>query len=287
MNNIIDAKLIQINRGLPKILFPIGELEFTEEDVLTEFTIRGINNILDHVHINSGGTLTSCQMEKLHISGYFSGNTIIDNCELHDVYNLTGKIHNSLLSGTLEILSGTTVEIVNCSSVDALTTVNSNGSGNCVASKHTGNLTIINKTSGESIFDYLSGEIFISSGCTGGSIKVRGICEVVDQSSGTTVDISGTVVVGPDLNANIVIIKDQLDDNLYNIKLILGLVGRNFRIGEQVYNAQGNIISCKTIVYDTKEDCENEVNPLSSHSVLVTYDGSGKKVTNYKAIADD
>jgi len=99
------------------------------------------------------------------------------------------------------MLSSSTEELllVNCSSgdpEDGVPILDYNGSkGEMGIKKYSGSLIIRNYSDPypESVLDIDSGAIVLESTCTDGSLTIRGIATFVDNSNGTTVDVSGLI----------------------------------------------------------------------------------------------
>lgn len=70
---------------------------------------------------------------------------------------------------------------------------------------------------------------------------------------------------------------------LENDKLarILGLVQENFRVTNPVYDTNGNLISSTTNIYASASDCNANINPIATYSVVGVYD-STNKLLSYK-----
>jgi len=72
-----------------------------------------------------------------------------------------------------------------------------------------------------------------------------------------------------------------VDNYIESIKLILGLDQSNFRIKDQVYNANNQLLSSTIRLYDNATDTNNDVNPIKEYFMTATYDGNGL-LTSYK-----
>jgi len=67
------------------------------------------------------------------------------------------------------------------------------------------------------------------------------------------------------------------------LKKILGLSQENYRIFDAVYNANHQLVSSTVKTYNTASDCENDINPLASYSMISEYN-INNEMTSYKMV---
>jgi len=81
----------------------------------------------------------------------------------------------------------------------------------------------------------------------------------------------------------------SLDIDIENmIRIILGLVQHNYRLFNTVYTivaGRKKLTSATIKIYNTKEDCENDINPIKIYTLSIEYDGDGY-VIDYKCIEE-
>ncbi len=65
------------------------------------------------------------------------------------------------------------------------------------------------------------------------------------------------------------------------IKRILGLSQSNFRIVSTTYNVDGLLTESIVRIYDTKSDCENNINKIGEYKMNATYDAN-KRCIDYR-----
>ena len=75
-------------------------------------------------------------------------------------------------------------------------------------------------------------------------------------------------------------IANQSDTNL---QLILGLVQHNFRMTNQVYDANGNMTSAQVDIYPSSADADAETNSINTYYITAVYDGNNRLI-DYKMI---
>ena len=78
----------------------------------------------------------------------------------------------------------------------------------------------------------------------------------------------------------------SLDADTENlIRIILGLVQHNYRLFNTTYttiNGRKKLTSATVKIYNTKEDCDNDNNPIKTYTLEIQYDNDGY-VTDYKS----
>lgn len=89
--------------------------------------------------------------------------------------------------------------------------------------------------------------------------------------------IENIIVQSSDIND----IQSSLDALGVSLAKVLGLVQSNFRITNQVYNANNCLTSAKIAIYNSALDTTNQVNPIAEYSVSATYDVNNRLI-NYK-----
>ena len=80
--------------------------------------------------------------------------------------------------------------------------------------------------------------------------------------------------------------KVSLDTDTENlIRIILGLVQHNYRLFNTTYttiNGRKKLTSATVKIYNTKEDCDNDNNPIKTYTLEIQYDNDGY-VIDYKS----
>lgn len=97
----------------------------------------------------------------------------------------------------------------------------------------------------------------------------------VGQVTEDLTDIKGTGFVKD--TDSLVDIRPETDKIVY----VLGLVQENFRLKDQVYNAEGNLLSATIRIYGSAADCEADISAIAEYKMTATYDASGN-CTSYK-----
>jgi len=135
------------------------------------------------------------------VQGTADGNNIYRNCIILDVDFTSGFIFQCSLNGTIQINGGELLALLSCFSNRLAGTqqpiIDFNGNGQLILRDYQGAIELRNHTDnsgdGDLCLDFSSGVCIIHSSVTAGFIPVRGVCRVVDNSTGTANVIDETV----------------------------------------------------------------------------------------------
>ena len=200
VNNLNDAVLIAISRGFDTF-FIKGDITLSNTVNLANFTIQGESIVKSKITIEPSALVFGTELIDATITGTLDGDNTLHHCAIQTLNYVQGHIHNCLLEEYTITLGGTTeVILLNCwsagASQDATPIIDMGGSGKTLIIRgHSGGLKLINKSGSEdAVLDFESGRVVIDSTIIAGKITIRGIGQVVDNSTGTAViDISGVV----------------------------------------------------------------------------------------------
>lgn len=194
VDNPTDARVIADANTLERfhlngtITLPNGE-EFAGSDWLGH-SIVSSKIILNNVSVNGA------YFNNLEIEGQCNGYVDIENCKVQNITNFAGIMQDCSVED-ISVSSTNTqlITIINCRSHNADMTQLDMNSSNChvMVKDYFGGLQIDNFDQGNNIsIDMSSGKVHITSSCTSGTIIVRGIAELIDESGpGCTVVTSG------------------------------------------------------------------------------------------------
>jgi len=185
VNNFADARTIADANGLRryKIHYCLGSIVgnyehwFFESDNAPVMSFSG--NSLAHSSfkgIGFGGTITAPS----HI--------VTTDCAVSSCSGYYGYLFRTLLGG-IHKPSGPTNYIYSLSADDFVLDLSESPSSTFCLYQHSGKVTVKNmtSTSGKVYLEMNSGEVTIDSSCTLGTVRIRGIVKVNDQSQGVTV----------------------------------------------------------------------------------------------------
>jgi len=189
-NNFPDAIAISNALGIRRIqMATSGSL--LGGVVATGKVFIGDNPTVDSLDIRTMAEVSDCSFENLTISGTLDGNNIFKNCIINNINYVNGLLQECAITGTIAVDGTAQCNIINCWSGsagvedDQLVTIDMGGAGNSLALRnYAGGLRLTNYTGGGAItLDFSSGRVIIDASCTGGTIGIRGICDVTDNSS--------------------------------------------------------------------------------------------------------
>lgn len=204
VNNMVDALAIAVTNGITEFLIVNSiTLDVASGDLSGGYHFVGATNSVV-VTIDTSALVANASFVALDATGILDGNSRFSQCELNGVTVISTEIHDSGLKGTTIIAGGATnyVEIV-----DSYSEVAGGGPGaypvlslpgtdyNLLVRNWSGGLGIadLNDTNAAISIDMLSGRVIVAASCTAGTITVRGIATVVDNSTGTCVVNDNTI----------------------------------------------------------------------------------------------
>jgi len=198
-SNILDALLIAATRGFNK-LYVIGDITFGTGVNIDNFTIVGESIVKSTITINPEAMVSDTEFRDARITGTLDGDNTLNNCAIHELIYVNGIIYNCLLMDHEITLGGSgIVTFLNCWSGSNVgtgrPTINMGGSGRDLAMREwSGGLMITNLTGdNDAIIDMVSGHVTVDSTVSAGTVRVRGVGKVDDNSTGTAVVIDYTL----------------------------------------------------------------------------------------------
>lgn len=171
--------------------------------VLDQYTISGLN-LIGSVLTFDGNSVVDTEVTGVTFSGSLgTGHLVARQCNVQALTNFEGSAYDCRIDGNIQLKAtpydSLNVSFINCVSGfagDARFTLDCNGTTSNIQFRNwTGGIGITNFTGGNSMsIDVSQGKVVIDSTCTAGTILVRGVAEVVDNSGvGCTVILDGTV----------------------------------------------------------------------------------------------
>ena len=206
VNNFVDAISIADRLGIRRIQMAtsgaLGAAAAAEGKVFV-----GDNATVDFLTIRNSAQVSDCSFENLTVQGTLDGNNIFRNCTLSTITYVNGLLQECSLTGTISVDGTAQANIINCWSGTAgiednqLVTIDMGGGGNSLALRnYSGGLKLTNYTgSGAITLDFASGRVVIDATCTGGTIGIRGIASVTDNSGAGCTVLDQTVDTGLDV----------------------------------------------------------------------------------------
>ena len=176
---------------------------FTLDRDYPNWTFEGWGSKTD-VIINFGGfSIDDTLFENIQLLGTMTGMAEFVNCDLGAIVGFSGLARHCGLSSTIQTAVSTTLTMTECYSLVAGTgtpVLDDGNNSQLNLRSYTGGIQLDNFTAGSTgTIDLVSGHIIIDSTCTGGTLVVRGVGQLTDNSTGTTV-ISNGLVEGEDVS---------------------------------------------------------------------------------------
>lgn len=192
-NNDVDAKVVYQANNIRKVEIESDVTLTTDHDDVKFF---GRSPRTTTLTVGGGVSTNNCEFQNLLLTGTLTGNTYITKVALKDVTGLIGHFEQCVIREGTNTLGGAGIGMFNkCVAVSAsnpgtdIPILDCAGSGQSVAFREfCGEIKIINKTGPEPMSLALNGaRVELDSTVTGGSIRVYGVGELIDNSGGTAV----------------------------------------------------------------------------------------------------
>jgi len=200
VNNYPDAFIIATKQKLRRFSV-FGAVVFSATDVADNAVFVGDSPLDSSMILTVGSSTDKTSFSSLSVSGTLTGQGEFNKCQINALSDFKGFMYECAIAGPITINSTAVVPVrfIQCVSDVAGTgtpVIDVNGA-NCSVSvrNYTGGLELQNFSAGNNAsIDMLSGRVVLDSTCTSGTIVVRGICQLVDNSGpGCTVVIDGLV----------------------------------------------------------------------------------------------
>lgn len=190
VNNLIDAVSIAISRGFDTIHVK-GDFTFLDSAVLNGYIMIGQGFNSTHMALSDLATITNCKFSDCDVNGFLDGGSELLNCRIQDLDYVDGLIKACHLNGTIT-LNGAQADFVDCVSGvaggDDHPFIDMGGSGtNLTMRGWEGGIELTNHTTGtDSVsIDIASGSIFIADTVSSGEYTIRGVGDVINNSTGS------------------------------------------------------------------------------------------------------
>jgi hypothetical protein len=191
VNNIVDAVTIAQARGF-RTLKILGDITLDTGDNVSNYTLEGID--FDHsiITVNTGAVTTNTLYRECTLLGTLDGGSSAVMCHIGILNFVDGTFHNCMFMNTITLSGSSQFAAIDCySGIPGASTpvLDMGGSGTAVLLRnYHGGLEIQNRTGTDDVsIDLSSGQIILDSTVTNGTIIVRGIGKLIDNSVGATV----------------------------------------------------------------------------------------------------
>lgn len=198
VNNVTDAVAIANALGI-EALAVRGSLLLTTGNNVSGLVLRGENAITTSLVIQPIANVANCQFEDIFISNStFDGYTYVKHCALNSITSFAGYAEQCMLSGVIGVSDVGDTYFVDCKSgcvglgTTDLPVFDISGIQQNIAFRNwSGPIKFINSTdtSNTICIDVTSGAtVIIDSSCTAGTIIIRGISNLINNSTMTIDD---------------------------------------------------------------------------------------------------
>ena len=189
VNNIADAVTIGINNGIYTIRVA-DDATVLSTDNISNFTIDGSLNDTSVITVQAGATTAFTTFENSFLTGTLNGRVVIRDSVLDNLSGVQGVIHQTVIQdGGIQLsptTAGTTYILDSFGSDAAFIDYSLVTAHDVDVRNYNGGLTITNKTDTSDLsVDFNSGEFILDSTTTTGDITVRGIYNLVNNSTGS------------------------------------------------------------------------------------------------------
>jgi hypothetical protein len=162
---------------------------------LTGYRVHGDSAVNDGLILGNLPVAVNVEFTNLTLSGVLDGGATIRDCLVNGLTYFNGITHQSALQSAAVTLGGTgTAMFLDCFSAvaggnDRPTIDFDSQETNLAIRGWSGGLELVNKTTvaGNVSVDMSSGILYIRDSCTAGQITVRGLGQLVDESTGTCI----------------------------------------------------------------------------------------------------
>lgn len=245
-NNIADAFIIAASKNLHEFRLR-GHLYLDRN--ISDWTFTGIGNRGNAgVHIE-GYSVDGCLFDNTHVDGWMTGATDIRKCDIRIIDGLEGRLHGCGLVSSFQISENASVHFVDCHAESG------NGYPSCIFRQnsvvqfrnYSGNLELFGMTAGcIAVVDLDPGALRIHSSCTGGTVLVRGVGTLEDNSNGL-VSVEKTGLVGPSLTdaETRAVVREETWDVPVNSVVVAGSTGSTLK--DIAANTEATIAKVNTL----------------------------------------
>ncbi len=185
VNNLADAMTIATLYGFGRI-YVIGDALIDSGGNYEGMTFEGESKSKTTLQISAASNVFRCEFYDAHVDGILDGDCLLTNCVVDTLEYVSGFVEDCVLSGTITLGGSTTANFLDCYAVAGLVspTIDCGGDGPSLALRnYNGRIRLRNKTGAATVqIDLNAGKVVLESTVTAGTIIVRGVGEVVDES---------------------------------------------------------------------------------------------------------
>jgi hypothetical protein len=193
VKTIQTAVTIAEDRGFDTLQL-LSDITLGSGDNVDSYTIIGKSATQTQVTILSAASTIETQFVECDIDGTLDGEAVLRNCRVNDVNYVSGRIMNSWMVGTVTLAPGASAHVLDShdGTIDDVEppSIDMGGSGqNLAIRNYYGRISVKNMTGSTDacVVDMSSGTIVLESTVSDGFVYLRGVADVIDNSTGATV----------------------------------------------------------------------------------------------------
>ena len=252
VNNFTDALAIAGQRGFTTF-FIIGDADINDTLDFDGFIFVGESQSKSDIVIDTAASVDGCEFYDAHVTGVLDGNSKVKGCVLDNLSYIYGIVEQCLLEAGTILLGGSNMaQFIDCWSGSAdqsnIPYIDMGGSGqDLILRNYNGAIGIKNLTGNNKVsIDLNSGVVVLDSTITAGEIVVRGVGQVIDNTTGTT-SVDTNYLINPGVITTMVwdtptsghTTPGTIGGDYYNMlqtfPRLLGLMQENYRLDNQTY----------------------------------------------------
>jgi hypothetical protein len=290
VNNFTDALLIAQVRGF-SVFYITGDATISDSLDFEGFVFIGESQTKTTLDIDANAQVNGCEFYDATIQGTLDGDTKLKNCTVNTLNYINGIVEQCLLEpGVITLGGNAEAHFLDCwtggANPSSTPTIDMGGSGqSLILRNYNGGIAIRNKNGSDPIsIDLNSGKIKLESTVTAGTVTIRGVGCLEDQSSGTTIDATDLVSVHSLADG----VWDEptsehleagsyglgLNNNFAFMAEMLGLTQSNMfqdQCSYQVYQNQNFLTSARIRTYTQAASVGTDNDVLATYLVTVTW----------------
>jgi hypothetical protein len=192
VDNFSDALVLAAARGFDTLNI-IGDASIDTGLDYSDLQFVGESPQKTTLTVSASANVTNCEFYNATVTGTLDGNAVLRNCSIGTLNYVYGEIHQCILTDATITLGGSSAAyFLDCwSGVPGTGTpeIDMGGSGQALNIRnYNGGIELSNKSGTDNVsIDLNSGHVVLASDVTNGTILIRGVGKVTDNSVGATV----------------------------------------------------------------------------------------------------
>jgi hypothetical protein len=298
-NNFTDALVEANSRGFTTF-YIIGDATIDGSDNYDGFIFIGESQSKSALTIEATASVIGCEFYDAHVAGVLDGNCKVKGCIIDNLSYIYGIVEQCLIESGDIVLGGSNMaQFLDCWSGSAsqvnIPYIDMAGTGqDLILRNYNGAIGIKNLTGTDLVsIDLNSGLVVLDNTITNGTIVVRGIGQVIDNTTGSAI-VDTNYLINPDVITTKVwdtptanhttpnTIGGDYNNMLETFPKLMGLMQNNYVLDNQTYqdyNGAKLLTSARIRTYT-----DNTLNTiLATYQVTATW--SNGQCTSYQVVS--